>query len=482
MGTPLFSVPALRQIETAAQTHLPAGELMRLAGAAAAKMIQASDRDARVLIVCGPGNNGGDGYVCAAELRARGQDVTVVALAAPATDDARAAAQRWRAVGGRVAAEIPATGHFDVIVDAMFGIGLARPLSGAFLAAARWMAAQRQRVIALDVPSGLDADRGGWVGDVPGVMARETVTFLAAKPGLFTHHGVDAAGRVTVESLGVDPAAADGALLDAAEFAPALAPRARNSHKGSFGNLLVVGGHIGMVGAALIAARAALRLGAGRVYVDCIGAVDLRFDPVQPELMFRRSADVTVDAIVIGCGLGTDAAASAAMRFALLQPTPLVIDADALNLIAADSSLRQALQKHAHARVLTPHPLEAARLLGSGAREVQSDRVRAARELAARFASIVALKGAGTVIAEPGGRYWINTTGSPALASAGTGDALAGMIGALTVQGLAPEVATRAAVWLHGAAADEFGDDVGLVASAIAPIAARILARLRRGQ
>jgi hydroxyethylthiazole kinase-like uncharacterized protein yjeF len=342
------------------------------------------------------------------------------------------------------------------------------------------MSTQRRRVIALDVPSGLDADRGAWVGDVAGVHAGETVTFLGAKPGLYTLDGVDAAGRVRVETLGLDLTPSDGALLDAAEFAEALAPRMRNSHKGSYGNLLVVGGHVGMVGAALIAARAALRLGAGRVYVDCIGAAELRLDPVQPELMFRRSADVAVDAIVIGCGLGADSAAAAALRFALLQASPLVLDADALNLIAAEDSARQALQKHTHARVLTPHPLEAARLLGCGAREVQADRIHAARELANRYASIVVLKGAGTVIAEAGGRYWINSTGSPALASAGTGDALAGMIGALIVQGIAPATATRAAVWLHGAAAEEFGDEVGLVASEIAQIAARILSRLRR--
>jgi len=481
MGAPLFPIRTLREIEIAAQASLPAGELMRRAGAAAAKAIHERQRDARVLAVCGPGNNGGDGYVCARELAQLGHDVLVVALAPAAAKDANEAARRWTEAGGRSATQLPTGECFDVVVDAMFGIGMTRPLSGAYLEAAHWMSSQPKRVIALDVPSGLDADRGVWVGDIPGVRAGETVTFLGAKPGLYTHEGVDAAGRVRIEMLGVEPAIADGALLDVADFAAALAPRRRNSHKGSYGNLLVVGGHVGMVGAALIAARAALRLGAGRVYVDCIGAADLRLDPAQPELMFRRSADVTVDTIVIGCGLGADAAAAAALRFALLQATPVVLDADALNLIAAEESLRQALQKHGHARVLTPHPLEAARLLGRGAREVQQDRVHAARELANRYGSIVALKGAGSVIAEPGGRYWINTTGSPSLASAGTGDALAGMIGALIVQGIAPEVATRAAVWLHGAASDEFRDEVGLVASEIAPIAARILSRLRRG-
>ena len=465
MGTPLHSLQALRQIESAAQADLPAGELMRRAGTAAAKLIHERRRDARVLIVCGPGNNGGDGYVCAAQLRQLGHAVTVVALAAPASDEAHAAARRWTDAGGTIAAALSAGERFDLIVDAMFGIGMARPLCGAFLDAARWMSAQKERVIAVDVPSGLDADRGAWVGAVAGVHASATITFLGAKPGLYTHDGVDAAGLVTVDRLGIAPTASAGALLEPADFAPALVARARNSHKGTYGNVLVVGGHVGLVGAALIAARAALRL-----------------DPAQPELMFRRAAEVVAtDAIVIGCGLGATAAAAAALRFALLQPTPVARDADALNLIAAYASLQQALRAHRQARVLTPHPLEAARLLGRAAHEVQSDRIGAATELAQRLASIVVLKGAGSIIAEPDGRYWINPTGSPALATAGSGDALAGMIGALIAQGLAPEVAARAATWLHGAAADEFGDDMGLAASEIAPRAARILARLRRG-
>ncbi|MGE5337999.1 MAG: NAD(P)H-hydrate dehydratase [Gemmatimonadota bacterium] len=481
MATRLYSVQALRQIEVAAQANLPAGELMRRAGAAAAKLIHAQRQDARTLIVCGPGNNGGDGYVCAAELKQLGHPVTLVALAPPSTADARAAAQRWNEAGGAVVPSLPSAEH-DVIVDAMFGIGMARPLGDAYLDAARWMSSRRQHVLAIDVPSGLDADRGAWVGDVPGVHAHATLTFLGAKPGLFTHDGVDAAGVVHVDDLGIASPAPAGALLEPSDFAPVLAPRPRNSHKGSYGNVLVVGGHVGMVGAALIAARAALRLGAGRVYVDCIGAPEMRLDPAQPELMFRRGADVVpVDALVIGCGLGADAAAAAALRFALLQPTPLVIDADALNLIAADTALQRTLRAHGQSCVLTPHPLEAGRLLGLSAREIQQDRIRAACMLADRFSCGVVLKGAGTVIAGASGDYWINPTGSPALATAGTGDALAGMIGAMIAQQITPAVAARAAVWLHGAAADEFSDEIGLTAAEIAPIAARILSRLRRG-
>ncbi|MCK6431321.1 MAG: NAD(P)H-hydrate dehydratase, partial [Burkholderiaceae bacterium] len=251
-------------------------------------------------------------------------------------------------------------------------------------------------------------------------------------------------------------------------------------HKGSFGSVAIVGGGLGMVGAPLLAARAALRLGAGRVYVECIGAPDLRFDPAQPELMFRRLASLAqVDAIVVGCGLATDAAAAGALAAAFERSVPLVVDADALNLLADRARFAGIFEAHAAGRVLTPHPLEAARLLGATAHEVQADRVAAARALARQTASIVVLKGAGTVIAHPAGRWWINPTGGPALATAGTGDVLAGMIGAFVAQGIEPIQAALAAAWLHGRAADEYGGDVGLVAGELAARAARVLVRLR---
>jgi hydroxyethylthiazole kinase-like uncharacterized protein yjeF len=271
-------------------------------------------------------------------------------------------------------------------------------------------------------------------------------------------------------------------LLGPADFAALLAPRRRNTHKGTYGSVAVVGGNVGMVGAPLLAARAGLRLGAGRVYVDCIGAPEMRLDPQQPELMFRPLAGVDgLTSCVVGCGLGVGAQASAAVAAALSAPCPLVIDADALNLIAADEALAHACAARSAATVLTPHPLEAARLLRAASAEVQADRVGAALELARRLGATVVLKGAGSVIAAAGGRYAINPTGSPALATAGTGDVLAGMIGALLGQQVDAWQAVCAGVWLHGAAADEFGADVGLVAGDIAPLAARRLAALRAG-
>jgi hydroxyethylthiazole kinase-like uncharacterized protein yjeF len=266
------------------------------------------------------------------------------------------------------------------------------------------------------------------------------------------------------------------------EFPDIATARRRDTHKGSFGNVLVVGGGPGMVGAPLLAARAALRLGAGRVYVDCIGAPELRVDPLQPELMFRPYAAVAdPECAVVGCGLGVDGAARAAFAWSLGRARAIVIDADGLNLLAEEPALRATLRTRAAPTVLTPHPLEAARLLETSAREVQQDRLHAARTLAGDLRAIVVLKGAGTVIASPDGRTAVNPTGSPALATAGTGDVLAGMLGALLAQGFAAWQCVLAAAWLHGAAVRGAGD-IGIVAGDLAPRAARALRELREGR
>ncbi|HXF46141.1 MAG TPA: NAD(P)H-hydrate dehydratase, partial [Burkholderiaceae bacterium] len=284
-----------------------------------------------------------------------------------------------------------------------------------------------------------------------------------------------------IETLGVELPPTPVWRTDPADFASVCQPRRRDTHKGTYGTLGVLGGNVGMVGAALLAARAALRLGAGRVHVECLGAQELRLDPQQPELMFRTLATVPVlDAVVVGCGLGADRAAHEALASALARPTALVLDADALNLVAGAATLAAGLRERRAATVLTPHPLEAARLLGIDAADVQRDRVQAARELAARTGALAMLKGAGTVVAHSDGRAWINPTGGPALATPGSGDVLAGMIGALLAQRFDPVEATLAAVWLHGAAADRYGGDVGLTAAEIAPLAVRRLVELRQ--
>jgi hydroxyethylthiazole kinase-like uncharacterized protein yjeF len=484
MGCSLHRVDELRAIERSAAQELPAGTLMARAGRAAATYIAQLHAGAAssVCIVCGPGNNGGDGFVVASELRARGHDVLCVLLgtAQPAISDALDAHARWTASGGRVERHLPLDERFDVVVDAMFGIGMSRPLAGEFLAAVEWM--NRQALVyAIDVPSGLDADTGAWVGGVAGVCAKATVTFIGDKPGLHTANGVDAAGDVVVESIGIDAPASSGHLIGVDDLGTVRLPRRRDTHKGTYGNLVVVGGGLGMVGAALLAGRAALRLGAGRVYIDAIGAPEFRVDPVRPELMFRPLSELDdLHAIVVGCGLGTDADGHAAVSAVLARNAPLVADADALNLIAADAELQRRAIGRGAPLVLTPHPLEAARLLGSTASSVQADRASAARRLAEHFNCIAVLKGAGTVIARPDGHYAINPTGSAALATAGTGDVLAGMIGALIAQGHDAWCSTEAAVWLHGRGAEGVGD-IGLLADEVAGRAVEALRRLRAG-
>lgn len=480
MGKPLYTVAELRAIEQTAQRSLSAGTLMARAGAATAAYIDAMRPGKRLSIgvFVGPGNNGGDGYVAATELRAARHDVVCVQLAEPATGDARNAFAAWRAADGATRTDLPTRKKFDVIVDAMLGIGLTRPLQGELLNAALWINAQRARIVALDVPSGLDADRGSWVGAVEGVRASSTITFIGDKPGLHTGDGVDAAGEITVSTLEIQPGSSKTTLSEPSAFPQIVVPRRRNTHKGTYGNALIIGGSTGMVGAALLAARAALRIGAGRVYVDCIGAPEFRVDACQPELMFRPSASVeSVHSIVIGCGLGQDDVARRALQWALDSDASLVIDADAINLLSSGPALADCLSARNVTTVLTPHPLEAARLLATSAQDIQLDRIASACELATRYQSIVVLKGAGTVVARPDGRCAINPTGGPALATAGSGDVLAGLISGLLAQGFDPWEATLAAVWLHGCAGDEH--DIGVVASEIATQAVDHLRRLR---
>ena len=479
MARSLFTVAELRAIEQTAQHDLPAGELMARAGAFAAAHIAATraGMPSSVCVLCGPGNNGGDGYVTAAQLRAAGHNVSCVQLGKPTTSDARNAFAGWREAGGETLERLPLKQTADVIIDAMLGIGQTRPLQGAMLAASQWINLQAAHVVALDVPSGLDSERGCWIGGVDGVLASETITFIGDKPGLHTGDGTDAAGIVTVNALGTHAAPTRTSLTDASDFPQITARRRRNTHKGTYGSVLVIGGNAGMVGAALLAARAALRIGAGRVYVDCIGAPEFRVDPMQPELMFRPAASIDdLQCIVIGCGLATDDAARRALQWALDSEAPLVIDADALNLLARGPALAECLTARSAATVLTPHPLEAARLLGIPATDVEADRVAAARDIAVRHRSIVVLKGAGSIVADTHGRCAINPTGGPALATAGTGDALAGMIGGLLAQSFDTRQATLAAVWLHGRAGES---DAGLVAGEVATRAMEELRRLR---
>jgi len=469
--TPVLRVEAVRALE-ARHAGLP---LMERAGAAAANVALAhlGARRGPVVVLAGPGNNGGDGFVVARRLREALHDVAVVFVADPARlpRDAAAAYAAWQQAGGSTVEAPPSTPP-SLVVDAMFGIGLERALAPPYPSWVAWATACGAPVLALDVPTGLDADTGFAIE--PAIRADATATFIACKPGLVTHSGVALCGALSVHDLGIDVEAdgpAQGHLLAwtalAAALPDVLRRRDPTAHKGTFGTLAVVGGARGMVGAPLLAARAAVRTGAGKVRVGFVAAAPPAVDLAAPETMLRDAATVLAgdaDAIVVGCGLGMEDDARAVLSRALAARVPIVLDADALNAIAVDPSLLASVRARAAPTLATPHPAEAARLLACDTVDVQRDRLRAANALAGSLRAHVVLKGAGSVLAHPDGTFDVNASGNVALATAGSGDVLAGMLGALLAQRLDPKTALRLAVCLHGAAADR------LVALRIGPL------------
>ncbi|HSD43110.1 MAG TPA: NAD(P)H-hydrate dehydratase [Burkholderiales bacterium] len=469
----LYLTSGVRALEIAALKQDPLANLMERAGLAAAELARdlAGERGRSVLVLAGPGNNGGDAFEVATHLKRWFYRVDVVFAgdAAKLPHDAGQALAKWNAVDGRLLQAIPAGGRYDLVVDGLFGIGLTRAIAGAAAGLIDAANASPGRKLALDIASGVNAD----TGSAPGAAFRatHTITFIVRKPGLYTLDGPDCCGEITLAPLGVDAAALrapDGHLVTDALLAAPLVARPRNFHKGLAGSLGIVGGAAGMVGAALLAGRAAIRLGAGKVFLGLLTDQSPYVDYAQPELMLRKPdqllADVALTAIAAGPGMGTDTAAQRLLAQALRLDVPIVLDADALNLVATYSVLQSAIAVRKHATLLTPHPAECARLLGVATKDVQVDRLGAARRVATTLKSHVALKGNGTVIAAPDGRWWINASGNAGMASAGMGDVLTGLVGALAAQGLAPERALVAGVYLHGAAAD------ALVARGVGPV------------
>ncbi|WP_194723139.1 NAD(P)H-hydrate dehydratase [Noviherbaspirillum malthae] len=488
--TALFSVAEIRSIEEKAMADIPPGTLMQRAAKSAASLALALlsrvTDSPKVLLVAGPGNNGGDALVMAVLLADAGLHPTVMVCADPARQpaDAQRALERAQAVGVRLIAPNPeAVRHpvdWDLVVDGLFGIGLARPISGDLRGLVEAINSLACPVLSLDVPSGLDADTGCVVGeDGIAVRATHTLTFIGNKPGLHTCDGRDHAGEVQVAPLDVAPelfVSARAWLGSVAQFAPSLRKRLHSSHKGSYGDVTVIGGAHGMVGAPVLSARAAAKTGAGRVFIGFVDEV-LPYDPVQPELMCRPAADMDFSsgAVVIGPGLGNSDLARDILLKTLQADRPLVLDADALNLLALHEHLRQALAARSMPSLMTPHPLEAARLLKMNTADVQSSRLEAARRIALECNSAVILKGSGSIIARPDGNLIINATGNPALATAGSGDVLAGMCGALLAQSFPVWDAALAATWMHGRAADKLLEDgvgpIGVTAGELIPAA-----------
>lgn len=464
----LRNTAALRGIEArAAATLGDAFELMRRAGQAAWREVQQQWPQAqRIVVVCGPGNNGGDGYVLARCALMSGRPVEVIRLAqhAPRSELAQRASTDYTMAHGTVREFDARLPEADLVVDALFGIGLARAPDAPSAALIEAINVRAAPVLSLDVPSGIDAD----IGSTPGaaVRASHTLEFIAPKAGLRTGAALDHVGSLALASLDLAPelvadAAASAELLRPADLSRWLFPRTRNAHKGMHGRVLCLGGDFGGGGAIMLCAEAALRTGAGLVDVATrelhVPALLARV----PETMAHATTPAAhleallarADVIAIGPGLGQDEWGASLLRQALAAGKSLVLDADALNLFAAGPA------PLAPDTVITPHPGEAARLLGSSSAEVQRDRFAAAQELALRYRCNVVLKGAGSVIASSDRLPRVIAAGNPGMAVGGMGDVLTGIIAALRAQGLDPFEAASVGALLHAAAGDAAAGD-----------------------
>jgi ADP-dependent NAD(P)H-hydrate dehydratase / NAD(P)H-hydrate epimerase len=498
----LVTAEEMRELDRATIERFgtPGHVLMERAGKGATQVLlerfpQLRRKGRRVVVVAGKGNNGGDGLVMARLLKKRGLRTEVVLLgrAADVKGDAERNLRAYRRLRGALhevtsAAEVDALATrlrgADAVIDAIFGTGLNSEVRGVQGAAIECINDCGAPVFAVDIPSGLDADTGRPLGCA--VRANATATFAFAKVGQMLHPGVELCGHLEVIDIGIAAEAITAQtprteLLTQA-MAAGLAPqRAADTHKGHCGHLLVVAGSFGKTGAAQLVSRGALRAGAGLVTLvgpaslypiyaaGVLEAMTAALPDVDGQLRFaaERLQELVEgkSAVAIGPGIGTHGDARRTVQWLLQNAgAPLVIDADALTCIASDPS---ELRRARNPAILTPHPGEMARLLGSTAAEVQADRVETARRFAGEHGCTLVLKGARTVVAAPDGRAWINPTGNPGMASGGMGDALTGIVGGLLAQGLEPAEAARLGVYLHGLAADQAAAEgqIGLTAS-----------------
>jgi hydroxyethylthiazole kinase-like uncharacterized protein yjeF len=501
----LYTAAQVRELDRRAiEEHgMPGAMLMQRAGQAAFELLRAKwPRARRLAVLCGPGNNGGDGYVVARLAREAGLAPVLIGLGdvQRMKGDAAAARQACEAAGmvvhdfdsGLLAGN-------EVIVDALLGTGLEREVNGEWRAAIEAVNDSRLPVLAVDIPSGLHADTGRIMGAA--VRAHATITFIGLKAGLFTGAGREQAGAVFFDDLGVpadlyEKVEAAACRLSERVLAGLLRRRRRDLHKGEAGCVLVIGGDRGMPGAVRMAAEAAYRAGAGLVIVATHPQHAAQMSAARPELItygVETAADLRplftrASVIAIGPGLGSGEWGQGLFGAALEAPVPLVADADALNLLAADPLMRPDW-------ILTPHPGEAARLLGLSVRDVQADRFTAVREIAGSYGGVCVLKGSGTLIAAldrskgsgAGGRgactrqrVAVCDRGNPGMASGGMGDVLTGVIAGLRAQGLAAADAARLGVWLHAAAGDDaaVAGEIGLLACDLLPYLRTRLNRL----
>ncbi len=491
----VFTAEEMRRLDHRAieELGIPGATLMESAGRGAAEAIRALleelkfPRNARVAVVCGKGGNGGDGFVVARWLKKWGVRPDVL-LACPEGEiggDAGEMLRELKRIGVRPwlvedeGAAAEALARADVVVDALLGTGARGAPAGAVARAIELVNASGRPVVALDIPSGISAAGGPFPG--PAIHAIVTLTFGGWKLGLIAGAGAELAGEVEVVPIGIPEAEVlrnvTTFVLEPEDVAPHFPRRPRDAHKGTYGHVLIVAGSLGKTGAAALAARAALRSGAGLVTV----ATPASQQPVVASLLLEAMTEplpetpgrtlslearevvaglaLRRDAVALGPGIGLDEETQAAAR-GLVQdlPKPMAVDADALTALAGHLEI---LRGAPAARCLTPHPGEMARMLGARAAEIQRDRIAAVRQFATRHGTHVVLKGARSVIGDPDGRVFVNPTGNPGMASGGTGDVLTGILGAFLARGMAPGAAIQSAVYLHGLAGDIAAERVG---------------------
>lgn len=460
---PLYKIDQTQAIERQAEKTLPSFKLMQRAGLATAQLALAIAPHAhKIWIACGSGNNGGDGLEAAAQLKAWGKQPVVTWLGdkGKLPSNAQKAWQHAQVAGVEFSAGPPL--QFDLAVDALLGIGVHRAPEGTMAAWLRVMQESNVVVLCVDTPTGLLADTGQWLGPRhAGVAERHTLSLLTLKPGLFTTDGRDAAGHVWFNDLGIKPLQAPSAWLKCARAERPPSPH--NSHKGTFGDVCVLGGAPGMTGAAVLSALGALHGHAGRVFVGLLDH-DAQHSVMaaHPPLMIRDAEALPLETSTVVCGCGGGDLIHEHLPKVLSSAQKLVLDADALNAIARDTSLQTLLKKRQHRQkitVITPHPLEAARLLGISCQQVQSDRLTAAQQLADLFQVTTVLKGVGSIVASPSQTPTINYSGNAQLATAGTGDVLSGLIGAYLTHSDHAFEATCRAVFEHGHVADTWPSD-----------------------
>lgn len=485
--TPLYTVAENRAIENALFAVVPSFSLMQRAGAAVAEAALTMQQGA-VLAIAGNGNNGGDAAVAATLLRQRKVVVRLLQTADAATlpPDAARAMQQWQESGGETLTldAVRRDGKISLppatlLIDGLFGIGLSRPPQGVWQELIAAINRHPAPVLAIDIPSGVAADSGAVLGNA--VYAARTVTFFGGKAGLYTGAGAQASGAVHIASLDAPPYDASGALMDSAPDLQRLR-RAADSHKGSFNTLALYGGAEGMLGALVLAARAAATLGAGKT-IACAMQPSPPVDWLRPDIMWRTAADGADGAesaagcIAAGMGMGTDARAQQQLAQLVPLDLPLLLDADALTLLAQSDTLRGVLRRRRAPTILTPHPGEAARLLGCSAAQVNAHRPAAAAELAEKWQATIVLKGGGSIIQHPGAPFVVCAAGNPGLARGGSGDVLSGTIAALLAQTADASFAARTGVWLHAAAADALAahhGQLGVDVNQLAQEAARL--------